>query len=396
MASGFVIKSAGFKLNVTNPLTKTSSTIISIYGNFQIGTDSSPAKALLDVYMTLPLGSGDWLAEISGEINTNGLNDVYQSLPGSTGTNLPAMPTGLNIEQIKLEFLNISFNPATRSLPNVSFSVTSKLSFPVVPQWLTVSNPYAAFDIDNPLNSSSRKLTGKVGGYITFSDWLTLQVEANKPEATSGWIFSGKMLPGEVIPIMTLVKTLLAELNITNLPDWVNAAQLDISDVEVSVTTPSEGAADQTNKYNAKGKVDWQVNINTFALPKLTATVDIQYQNKVTSGNIAVDAILLGMNFRVGYKFGAASNEVYLEWEGIVCSYITTPEKDTIKVVFGEKSLGDIITALMNSFDPGFSLSAPWNVLNKISLNGLSFEYIRFSKLRPGFAPDHLPECKRA
>ncbi len=382
VVNGFLVKNAGFKLNVSNPFTANSSTIISIYGDFQIGTDQSPVKVLLDVYMTLPLGGGDWLAEISGEIDKNDLNGVYQSLPGSSGTNLPAMPAGLNIQQIKLEFLNITFNPATRSLSNVSFSITSLLDFPVVPQFLTVSNPYAAFNIDNPLNSATRALTGKIGGYITFSDWLTLQVEANKATATSGWTFTGKMLPGETIPLMELIKKLLAELGITSLPDWVNASKLDISDVEVSVTTPSVGAADQTNSYTAKGTVDWELKTNTFNLLNLKAVVDIAYQNKVTTGNITADVQLLGLDFKAGYKFksgdSANDKEVYLEWEGIVCDYLSTPAKDVISLTFGNKSLGDIITALIRSFDPDFVLGAPWDVLNKINLNGLSFVYTRY------------------
>lgn len=382
VTTGFLIKKAGFIISVSNPFTSNSSTVIAIYGDFQIGTDESDIKVLLDVYMTLPLGGSDWLAEIKGEIDKNNLTNVYQSLPGSAGAQPPPTPPGLNIEQIKLEYLNISFNPATRSLNNVSFSITSQLDFTIIPGFFVVSNPYAAFDINNPLNSATRELSGKIGGFITFNDWLTLEIEANKPQPTSGWTFSGRMLPGETIPLMDLLKKLMAELGIGTLPEWVNATTLDISGVAVSLTTPAPGATDQSNSYTAQGMVNWAIKTNTFNLLNLNATVDIAYQNKITTGSITADVQLLGLDFKAGYKFKSGNNvndkEVYLEWEGIVCDYLSTNEKDVISLTFGDKSLGDMITALIRSFDPDFVLGSPWNVLNKINLNGLSFVYTRY------------------
>ncbi len=391
VVSGFTIKHVGFNLSITNPFTSNSTTTIYIYGNFQIGADGAPTVVLLNVYMTVPIGSsGDWLVEISGEIDNNNLDQVYTALPGSSGNPLPALPDGLNVQQIKLEYLNVTFNPTTLSLPRVSFSVTSILSFPIVPKWLTVSNPYAAFDITNPLISANRTLTGKLGGYITINEWLTLNLDASKPTVDSGWIFTGKMLPGEVIPIMDLVRIFLAELNITSLPAWVESAQLNIRDVAATIETPSVGAAVQTNKYSIKGAVDWSVKVNSFVLPSLTATVDLTYQDKKTSGTITVDAVLLGMNFKVGYKFGKPDTEVFLQWEDIVCTYTSSPQQDTISLVFGDKSLGDIVTDLMHSFDPDFKLSAPWNIINSINLNGLSFQYTRYPAGSPKEGQDSM------
>jgi LysM repeat protein len=391
VVSGFTIRQVGFKLTVKDPFGKGRTITVTIYGSFQIGADDAATKVLLDVFMTLPIGSsGNWLLQISGEIDNNNLTQVYTALPGSNGNPLPALPEGLNVQQIKLEYLNVTFNPTSLTLPEVSFSVTSQLSFPIVPKWLTVSNPYAAFDITNPLISANRTLTGKAGGYITINDWLTLNLDASKPAADSGWIFTGKMLPGEKIPIMDMVRIFLAELNITSLPQWVEQAQLNIRDVEASIETPAVGAADQTNKYSIKGAVDWSVNINTFVLPSLTATVDLSYQNSKTSGTIAVDAKLLGMDFKVGYQFGAPATTVFLQWEDIVCNYVSSADNDTISVVFGDKSLGDIVTDLMHSFDPDFKLTAPWNIINSINLNGLSLQYTRYASTSPNVGKDFI------
>jgi hypothetical protein len=390
VVSGFKILQAGFQVDIKNPFGSNRETDVNIYGDFQIGPTGGKITVLLGVFMTLPMAGGDWFAEIKGQIDKNDLNTVYGSLPGSSGTTLPSMPNGLNIQQIKLDYLDITFNPTSRTLPRIAFKITSKLTLPIIPNMLVVSDPQAEFDITNPLISANRTLTGSVSGNIIINDYLTLSLSASKETATSGWLFSGKMQPGEVIPIMDMVRSFLADLKIKSLPEWVEKANLNIRDLEASIQMPAEDAVDKNNTYSIKGAADWVVNVNTFVLPKLTATVDLQHSGGKSSGSITVDATLLGMDFKVGYDFGD-STKVYLSWEEIVCSYTSIPNDcDTISLVFGDKSLGDMVTALVRAIDPDFTLSAPWNIINKINLNGLSFEYIRYADTSPKKGQDSM------
>lgn len=376
VVSGFTITGAGatFTLNKANTGFALST---SVFGKFLIGQPSAPTKVYLDVYLYIPSGQNDWLAEINGSIQNNSITDVFSSLPASNGQSLPAFPIGLQLEQITLDYLNITYSPSSKTITEISFSVTSILELNIF-DLFKIQNPYTALDIKNPTLASQRALTGNVGGTLVVAD-VPFDLLANKPVAGLGWTFSATMQPGTSIAILDLVKYFLQTLNITSLPDWVNKASLDITGIMVSMYVPATGETDQNKKYHVEGTVQWALNVNSFVLPELTAIVAMDYVNGKATGNIAVSAIFLGLPFKVGYKFGSPDTEVYLEWLGIQADYKHDAAKntDTILITFADMSLGEIITHLIASFDPDFSLSAPWDGLNSINLSGLSLKYVR-------------------
>ncbi|GJM32298.1 MAG: hypothetical protein DHS20C18_12990 [Saprospiraceae bacterium] len=346
-----------------------------INGKFQIGTDNSPAKVLLDVAMSIPAGNNDWMISISGSLENNSIDDLFTALPVGNGQSLPEFPVGLKLDSITLNFLNIAFNPSSKKLSYISFSVESELEFGIF-NILTVQNPYAALDIQSP--STTKEITGNIGGNLVVAD-LPLALKADKPSSTAGWTFSAGMLPGTKIPILKLVEVFLKSLNITKLPDWIDKAQLNIEGVFFSAYVPTATSTDQTKKYHVEGSVMWQIDINSFALPELKATVSADFENGKASGMIAVEATVLMLPFKVGYKFGTPDTEVYLEWLGIQADYKhnATTKLDTITVTFADMSVGEIITHLIESFEPGFQLPPPWDKLNSINLSGLSLIYTR-------------------
>jgi len=376
VVSGFTITGAGatFTLNKVNTSFALST---SVFGKFLIGQSTAPTKVYLDVYLYIPSGQNDWQAQISGSIENNSITDVFSSLPASNGQSLPAFPIGLQLQQITLDYLNITYSPSSKTLTEISFSVTSILELNIF-DLFKIQNPHTALDIKNPTLASQRALTGNVGGTLVVAD-VPFDLLANKPEAGLGWTFSATMQPGTSIAILDLVKYFLKTLNITNLPDWINKASLNISGIKVSMYVPAAGETDQNKKYHIEGTVQWALNVNSFVLPELTAIVAMDYVNGAATGNIAVSAIFLGLPFKVGYKFGSPDTEVYLEWLGIQADYKHDADKntDTILITFADMSLGEIITHLIASFDPEFSLSAPWDGLNSINLSGLSLKYTR-------------------
>jgi hypothetical protein len=376
VVSGFTITGAGATFTLTKANTSFSLNT-SVFGKFLIGQPTAPAKVYLDVYLYIPSGQNDWEAQISGSIENNSITDVFSSLPASNGQSLPAFPVGLQLEKITLDYLNITYSPSSKTLTEISFSVTSILELNIF-DLFKVRNPHTALDIKNPTLSTQRALTGNVGGILEVAG-VPFNLLANKPTAGLGWTFSAAMQPGTSIAILDLVKYFLQSLNITSLPDWVNKASLDISGIMVSMYVPATGETNQNKKYHVEGTVQWALNINSFVLPELTATVMMDYINGNASGKIAVAAVFLGLPFKVGYKFGSPNTEVYLEWLGIQADYKHDAVKniDTILITFADMSLGEIITHLIASFDPDFSLSAPWDGLNSINLSGLSLKYTR-------------------
>lgn len=193
----------------------------------------------------------------------------------------------------------------------------------------------------------------------------------------SGWSYGAKTGADQQISLIDIAFTFLKPFGMENLPSWVNGVGLSVSNLYLTANVPNSSTGKPAT-YNTGGSVLWTLNYNSFNL-NLKASVDIVYSNGKTSGTIAGEALFLGMLFKVGYKFGTPDTEVYLEWEGIVCKYVhdSVKNQDIITITFGSMSLGDIITHLIASFDPGFTLSAPWKVLNSISLNGLSLQYVR-------------------
>ncbi|UOQ70182.1 LysM peptidoglycan-binding domain-containing protein [Hymenobacter cellulosilyticus] len=377
IVDGFTVTGAGANFTL-NKATSRYTVATYLFAKFAIGGGSgTPAKAYLNVSLDVPAGSSDWVAHLDGSLqNTNGIGDLFSSLPASNGYALPAFPVGLQLQEINLEQLNIAFNPASKTLSSIQFSVTSVLEFDIF-GILSVRDPYVALDIRNPTLSQQRTLTGTIGGTLEIGG-VSVKVVADKPVADAGWTFSAGMQPGAVIPLLDLVKKFLKPLGIETLPDWVNKASLNISGVAVSMYVPTAAATDQSKKYHVEGTVKWKIDVNSFALPKaLDATVSLDYINGNASGSITVVATLLLLPFKLGYKFGTPATEVYLEWLGIQADYKhnSTTMVDVITITFANMSVGEIITHLIQSFDPGFALSPPWDVLNSINLSGLSLKY---------------------
>lgn len=379
ITDGFLIKKVGFTLTINSPFESNRTVDAYIYGDFAIGKGDTEVD--LQTSMTIPSGEADWFISISGELKKNGFDSVFESLPGNSSQQTPTFPSGLQLESISLNHLYISFNPKSKTLSSISFDVTTELEFPVIPKFIAIENPYVAMDIESPLDSANRELTGIVGGNIVFENGLTLVVSANKPKADKGWIYKAGMIQGQSINILDLLKKFYAAISGEPLPGWVqnDKNKLNISNVAVVVTTPPTGGEGST-KYDVSGKVEWELHFNdNFSFPKTTADVSITHtsgEKAETSGSIAISTQLLGLDFKVGYKFGTNSKDVYLEWLGMIGEYKSTDGVDTISLSFEDKSLGLIISTLMSSIEPGFGgLSAPWSLLNDINLHGMEFTY---------------------
>lgn len=374
VASGFAIEQLRVTMQFNRVPAKPTFTL-EIDGVFNM--QMSSATANLEVHAHLPFGEDEWLLAFTAEVEIDKYNEFFIALPGLSGTQPPALPVDITFDSFNLNTLEITYNTTSRQISRINFDISTQVDIKFF-NVLDIVDPAMALDIENPFSSADRTISGFISTQLNIVD-IPLELRAEKADPSAGWTFKGAMLPDSSINIMKLVKTFLSSLGITNLPAWLDQASLNIEGVNVTVYTPAPEATDQKNKYSVGGTVKWQLNYQSFVLPKLTATLQMDYVNGNASGMITVEALLLGMNFKVGYKFGTPDTQVYLEWEGIVAQYQHDNGKntDTITVVFGKMSLGEIITHLIASFEPGFTLAAPWNVLNSINLNGLSFVYVR-------------------
>lgn len=364
----FAINNTNFSVKVMNPFTSQSrSTTFYISGDFIVGTAKAPL-ATLSASATLPLGGSDWLFQLSGEIDNVDYTSLVASTPGFNTYPPPQAPNGFQLEKIILNYLDIAYNPTSNTLSSVSLSVNSILDFPVIPNIIGVSNPYFSLDLTNPLSSSNNDYSGSVGGRVTLTNAPFLDLQASVAKGT-GWIFRAALAPDATINIIDLLDQFFESKS--TVPAWVGST-LEISAFSLVIKTPPSGQTTPPNEYIVSGTVLWQLVVGAFSLPKMTANVMVDYKSPNTSGSITVSTTLFGLDFLIGYKFGAAETDVYLVWNGITASYTSTSTYSKYSLTVSNLSLGSLITSVMSDIIPGFTLSPPWNLLNDINLNGLS------------------------
>ncbi|MGK7942546.1 MAG: hypothetical protein AB4062_20785 [Crocosphaera sp.] len=172
------------------------------------------------------------------------------------------------------------------------------------------------------------------------------------------------------------------------------------------------------SSYKINGTIQWNVEVipNSFTI-QTKADIGLEYDdnregdNKFSGSVIGMGKINLGdggldLTVMVGYRFGPATEDaqdlailftstpasthtslipitellpvstgdsriLWVEWEGIRASYDFNQK--TITFSLKGWSVGRVIQALVQTIgDPYFTLPAPWNLLNQISLDGLS------------------------
>ncbi len=379
------IKQVGLTLSWSKVDNKSSLSAL-VFGKFQIGKDDEPTKILLDVSMSMPSGSADWAIDISGSLENKGFEDVFKAMPGSSSSNIPALPIGLDLKKIELVYLTIGFNPASKTLSLISFNVQTELDFKIVAGVLDAKNPYAQFDIKNPLNTANRELTGKVGGDLIIGDVLSLRLQASKPASDSGWLFYAGMLPGEKLELKNIIDTFLKEFAVSNLPDWLKP-DLSIEGASVEVQAPAKEG--QNAAYKVKGKADWKLqypnNTNPIIDTNVFAELEINYDKNKSSEHPYSGLIkggvenvpLIGSDLELGYKFDESKKELFVQWRALTGSIITKGNDKIIQITIGDESVGSLITYLVGlaTHNKNFQLDEPWNLLNHISLKGFKLSY---------------------
>ncbi|GAA6767955.1 hypothetical protein AAFH68_39070 [Flavobacterium sp. CGRL1] len=356
------IKNIGITALVQNPLQNNSTVIFTISGDFTIGP---PDSNLLVVSTTYPNFSTD----ISLDSGTIQLGDLLTIFWSGTTIDLQSEITELYI-QIEPDSKNYTLN--CKIVSNwVFFSISSPdLSFTMTGLSLNV-------------NSLQGATTGKIAG--------TFHIGPNTPDSGvdlniyagydgKAWSFGANTGKDQTISLGNIAYTFLTAFGLENIPSWVNDGLPEISNVSFDMVVPD--AKDKLTTYKVKGDVDWHLQFSSFNL-ELSANVDITFTGGKSSGTITGTADarqMLGLTFIVGYKFGTSDTEVYLKIPEFASTitYTSGAKCDIIDIKFDKISLGELISTFVGTFSPGFSLPAPWNLLNSIDLSGFEFTYTRY------------------
>ncbi|KLT69161.1 hypothetical protein [Flavobacterium sp. ABG] len=290
--------------------------------------------------------------------------------------------TGTKINlQSEITVLQVQIDPNAK---NYTLNCT------VVTDWVffTISNPNLSFTMTGlalDISSQQGETTGEISGQF--------HIGPNTPDSGvdlttfakydgDAWTFGASTGTDQVISLGDIAVTFLQAFGMgyDTIPSWVKDNLPSISNVNFTDILPNDKAKSST--YNVKGDVAWHLQYSSFDL-KLSANVDITYTDGKTSGTITgiADAKqMLGLTFIVGYKFGTADTEVYLKIPEFASTitYTSGTENDIIDIKFDKISLGEIVSTLVGTFSPGFSLSSPWSILNSIDLSDFEFKYTRY------------------
>lgn len=229
--------------------------------------------------------------------------------------------------------------------------------------------------------TGSSVYTAAISGLFTIGN-LMLQsaVQYNSSTEEGGWKLSVKMPEGNTLNLGELVDSLFKKVGF-ELPTSFLPADLSVINFELTADIPN---GTEKGSYTVKTSIEW-----IFTFPILNQRIDIiaalalQYDAQKTegqqyAGGVMGNILLAYFNAEVtiGYSFDGDDQLLMIEWEGFVAKYDVTGQSKSIIFEIRNWSLGSLITSFMKMlFDPNFELDAPWDVLNKINLDGFKVTY---------------------
>jgi hypothetical protein len=368
-STGIKISSAGIIMAVNNPFnSKTRNINTMIYGNFQL--DPNDPSTALSITMTIPSGNADWMLSASGQISLKNIA-AFNHLPGGFNSGNINLPSEVSGAALVIDYFNISFNPGSKQLSFISFSVTMQATWWIVENEFGIANPSVNVYIPGASLPSAPPLSVSASGEILLPDEVMLDVAASYVK-NGPWSFTATLATGSQVNLLKLIQKLMGST--VNPPEQLGLNQLAITAFSMGIVSDP---ANNTRTYTLSGETVANWNTTFGSLPSINAKANfsVKYDGKNTSGAVAVNLVVASLDFTVKYNFTASNNyQLELDWNGF--AFVYDSKTNTITSTASDWTLGGILTSLVNTIDPSldFSLPDPWNMLNSISLNGLTLQ----------------------
>ncbi|HUV97628.1 MAG TPA: hypothetical protein VMV98_09180, partial [Acidobacteriaceae bacterium] len=333
--------SADFSVGATDPATITVSVGypgLTIQGGLTAGT-----LTLEKIFSTfLPTGGYQLLPPSTPSIDqfSFSYNQATEYLTVSMNLNIDWTFTFFNKALFELE--NVGFEIVRQKGVNTGFITANTILLP-----------------------SSAKIGVSIGAYYQGSgNW---QFQANQ---TSGVVDINDLLKeylgSDWIPPITLPQ--LNGLSLT--VNWVNskASSFEFTAKTATVWTPITVLPEITVTGNAK--IGYKFTSQSLAAKTLA-------DDPGAYGTLSADITLWNIELTVSYDFNPKMKKVCVQWLSFKACLTTNTGGDTVAVfTIDSKSLGEMVETFVSwATGASFGLVAPWNLLNDISLNGVSLEY---------------------
>ena len=194
----------------------------------------------------------------------------------------------------------------------------------------------------------------------------------------ASWALQARL--AQPIEINTVIQQFFDPYGSYDFPDFLPGT-LELKTFEIDARLASKGGKPPTT-YKIDTTFSWlfdlgeqQVGINPAHL--MIAYDGAKPANQQFSGLAEGTWVYTAINLelKMGYQFQPTAegpnDTLYVEWEGFRATYETGKEQITFSLKGW--TVGTLIQALVRTLgDPYFTLASPWDVLNQISLDGLS------------------------
>ncbi|MBK8491433.1 MAG: hypothetical protein IPL49_11250 [Saprospirales bacterium] len=207
------------------------------------------------------------------------------------------------------------------------------------------------------------KINAQLGGYVGLPGNTRMHVLASRDE-TKTWRFLGK-LEGDLALIDTAKKFLGNGIN----PPTEFNTNLKINVLEAEIIVPP-ASGKKTFRILCGMEDLWSFKLGDFSLSAESLLFAIEYKGAgQTTGVLSGTAVFNGMKVILSYAFAPNQTKITLNWEGIIGAYTSSSTSATISLTIADKSVGDIISLLVKTVNPGlgtYRLPEPWDFMDKI------------------------------
>ncbi|WP_267268205.1 hypothetical protein [Pseudomonas protegens] len=241
--------------------------------------------------------------------------------------------------------------------------------------YIKATTPTSASGSDAPAVTTYQAGIGGLVGIGPYFANASLDYDGSKTPAT--WQVAAQL--AQPVDVQQLVSQFLSFGGTFSFPDFL-PGQLLVNTLEVDASLSTGNTP--LDSYTVAGSLRWTFNLGQAFSVDTLATLSLSYDaskpaNQQYSGSATTlwdfsflnDSVLLGYSFAPDNQ--GSNAQLTLSWEGLTAIYQV--DKKALTFTLKNWSLGRLIQKLMQSLsDPYFTLSSPWDVLNQISLDGLS------------------------
>jgi hypothetical protein len=367
----FTIESFSLQWGILNPFnSQTRQQSYLFEAEFQISQQIFPGTFEVQFNSALQLYAA-YNGTVSLSNFLSGISNGVVSLPSSITASLSDIA------------LNVDFNAKSFNFSSgFEFGVTSDFLSSGGYTILAVSGGQVSIGAMTPPESDGANGTGAVwqagiGGLLQVGPLM----------ANVNVAYDGTVTP----KIWTLAASLAQPISLTDLVNQFFSAglgyqfppflpgNLTINTFDIKATVPTSGTS---TAYSVGVSFSWVFQLGGQNVGIDPASIELQYDGSKSvgqqfSGTVAATWVYSAINLELNFTYtfqgtGKGANQTLsLEWEGFTATY-TSPANE---VTFSLKgwSLGSLIQALVRTLgNPYFTLPSPWDLLNQISLDGLS------------------------